>query len=608
MNSSSLTPSAAAGVDYSVCPHPASHLFEVTLQLNDPAALLGADSTLTLHLPTWVPGSYMIRDMARHLERLSAEQEGQAVRVQKTGKSSWQLHGVRPDACVLVRYWVYAYDASVRGCYLDASLGLITGSSLLLWVDGASAWPHRLRLHTPPSWLRACALPTDTEGAWLAEDYDALVDAPVFMGPPDAGDGSGLQQHCFDVAGVPHELWIHGAGGADFSRLLADTAAVCARQIQLFGGTPPFSRYLFLLRVQAEGYGGLEHSNSTVLLCARSDLPQLGESGPSRAYQQLLGLISHEYFHLWNVKRIRPLAFGQSRQQECLSTALWQYEGITAYYDDLMLCRSQRLTVDDYLQLLARQLTQLSRSPGLRVQSLAESSWDAWIKYYRPDENSPNAQISYYTQGALLACWLDLHLRTQAGVATGLDAIMQALWQQVQQQPQALTDGQWYALAQQATGVDVAALVQPWLTQAGPIAIQPLLEAMGLEVQQRVRQSLDDAGGWLDAAGPGLGSLGVRAKEERAELVLTHVLRDSVAEAAGLQVHDRIIALNGRRLPEQQALQHWHRQAQQVQHLSFFRDGWLRHTEVAAAPQVQDTWGLRVQVADSPLRQAWLGQ
>jgi predicted metalloprotease with PDZ domain len=325
-------------------------------------------------------------------------------------------------------------STSVRAAFLDASRGFFSGTSLLLKADGAECQPHRVLLKAlPDGWrvataLRATDVDAEGRGTYQAAGYDELVDHPVELGRFWCGT--------FTAAGIPHEFVVAGAWpDFDGERLLADTARICEAQIAFWHAAtgaerPPFERYVFLLNALEDGHGGLEHRASTALIAPRRDLPRrepaAEKAEPSDGYVNLLGLISHEYFHTWNVKRLRPREFARyDYARENYTGLLWFFEGFTSYYDDLFLLRSGLIDESRYLKLVSRTLSNVAATPGRLVQSVAKASFDAWVKYYRNDENTPNATISYYAKGALVALAFDLTLR--AGGSGSLDDVLRRL-------------------------------------------------------------------------------------------------------------------------------------------------------------------------------------
>ena len=415
------TPSALPPTRYRIVPHDLhAHLYEVSVTVDSPDA-----AGQTFRLPTWVPGSYLIREFAKHFVTVRAECNGAPVAITKTRKDTWQAAPCAGPLTVTAQ--VYAHDMSVRTAYLDAQRGYFNGSAMFLCPMGREAAPCVVDIVATAgmtAWQVATTLPRDGAaaggfGTYRAADYDELIDHPVETGV--------LATASFTAGGVPHDIAIAGRQHGDLPRFARDLARVCQWQIDFFGGAP-FACYLFQIAAVTDGYGGLEHRASTSLICRRDELPRVGIEAIDDDYLNLLGLASHEYFHAWNVKRIKPSAFvPYDLTQENYTRQLWAFEGITSYYDDLALLRCGLIDAPRYLELLARAITNVQRTPGRAVQSIADSSFDAWIKFYRADENTPNAGISYYAKGSLVACALDLELRRDG--KSSLDALMRALWE-----------------------------------------------------------------------------------------------------------------------------------------------------------------------------------
>ena len=509
-----------------------AHLFHITLTIQKPAAKQGVS------LPVWIPGSYLVREFSKNLQRLEASQGQQALGVVQLDKCSWQI-SCSPGKTLVLRYEVCAFDNSVRAAWLDASRGFFNGTSLCLRVAGQTDSPHGLTLVATPAvkrWSVATGLAplkvtANGFGTYAAASYDELVDCPVEMGNFWSG--------AFVARGVPHRFVVTGAAPTfDGARLLADTQKICEAEIRLWHTTgagsavkkTPHKNYLFMLHAVDDGYGGLEHRNSTALICNRKDLPRLG--GPASAgsatlftkqpegYTTLLGLISHEYFHTWNVKRLRPAEFAQyDYSAENYTSLLWFFEGFTSYYDDLLLRRA--LLIDDtaYLRLLTKTINQVLQAPGRLVQSVAQASFDAWVKYYRQDENTPNATVSYYTKGALVALCLDLTLRQEG--KTTLDAVLRALWARCKAGPMAEAD--LAAVLLDLGGRNYAKELATWVHSTEELPLQTLLEASGITVLNEPAQMAQ--------------ALGLRVTEGSAVQVKT-VLRGGAAEEAGFAAGD----------------------------------------------------------------------
>ena len=497
-----------------------THLFELTLTIARPAKLQ------RVSLPVWIPGSYLVREFARHVQGLTAQQGKHTLPVMQIDKCTWDI-ACKPRQTLVLRYQVYAQDNSVRAAWLDAQRGFFNGTGLLLRVHGQEKTTHQLTLHTDgvnPAWQVATGLkPVKIDargfGTYSASHYDELVDCPVEMGQFWRGR--------FTACGVPHEFVVAGATAAfDGERLLKDTQAICEAEITFWHGKakPPFDNYVFMLNATHDAYGGLEHRNSTALICSRKDLPQKGQVKTSEGYTTLLGLISHEYFHTWNVKRLRPAEFKTyDYTQENYTQLLWFFEGFTSYYDDLLLRRAGLLDDAGYVKLLNKTINQVLQTPGRQVQSVAQASFDAWVKYYRQDENTPNATVSYYTKGALVALCLDLSLRN-----TGhkLDEVMRGLYKRCKAGPMAQADLE--AVLLRLTGREWSKELAAWVHSTQELPLQDLLTQHGLQVHQ-------DPAQWAQR-------LGLRVSEANG-ITIKVVLRGGAAELAGFSANDEWIGI-----------------------------------------------------------------
>jgi len=595
---------------YRIVPvNPHAHVFEVSCTVDDPDP-----AGQSFRLPVWIPGSYLIREFARHIVSVRADGNGARIGIRKTAKDIW-----RADPCagpLTMTVEVYAFDLSVRAAYLDGTRGYFTGPSVFVWPVGHEARPCEVEIVAPQgedyrewrvatSLARAGASPYGF-GRFAAASYDELIDHPVEMGSFDLVH--------FQAGGARHDIAVTGRHGGDLSRFAHDLQRVCQTQIDLFGGVPgsraPVDYYLFQVLVVGEGYGGLEHRASTSLICKRDGLPQPGAPGAGEDYRSLLGLASHEYFHTWNVKRIKPSAFlPYDLTRENLTEQLWAFEGITSYYDDLILVRSGVIGISDYLELLGRDITRLLRAPGRSKQSVAASSFDAWIKYYRQDENTPNAVVSYYVKGALIALALDLTLR-RAGVAT-LDDVMRALWQRHGKPGVGVPEGGFEAIAAEIAGIDLTDFFGKYVRGTVDLPLAELLAPFGVDVMLRAAEGARDKGG-----SPGksktsrawLGAVLAAGPEPR----LKHVLTDGPAERAGLAAGDTLVAIDGiRATPESLERVLKSRRADDVVSVQAFRRDELMEFSVELEAAPRDTCCLAL--ADDPdsdaqaRRSAWLG-
>jgi predicted metalloprotease with PDZ domain len=505
---------------------PLAHQYRVTLRVTAPA---GAQR---LSLPAWIPGSYLVREFARHLSALQAHQGARPVRLEQLDKATWLAH-CEGGAALTVRYTVYAFDTSVRAAFLDAQRGFFNGTSLCLRVEGRETEPHRVELRTlPAGWQVATALrPVKVDaagrGTYEAADYDELVDHPVELGR--------FWRAHFEAHGVPHEYVVAGAlPDFDGPRLLADAKRICEAQIAFWHGRKkvPFERYVFLHNLVEEGRGGLEHRASTALISPRRDMPARGRAETSDGYVELLGLISHEYFHTWNVKRLRPAEFARyDYTRENYTELLWFFEGFTSYYDDLFLVRCGLIDATRYLRLLARAVGGVLATPGRKVQSVAQSSFDAWVKYYRADENTPNATVSYYAKGSMVALALDLTLRAEGHGS--LDEVMRVLWATSRGGP--IDEAGIAAALAQVGRRSYAAELAAWVHGTDDLPLRALLERTGTA--------------WADEPATLAQRLGLRVSESALTGVkVATVLRGGAAERAGVSAGDEVLAVAGWRV------------------------------------------------------------
>ena len=562
-----------------------SHHYRVTMTLPHPAP------RQRLSLPAWIPGSYLVREFARHLSGLKASQGRREVALTQLDKHTWEADCSGRGALTL-SWRVYAFDSSVRCAWLDAQRGFFNGTGVFLRAEGREADEHRVTLGAlPEGWQVATGLPEVAPGEWSAPDYDALIDHPFELGAFWRGR--------FTACGTEHEFVVAGAlPGFDGERLLADTKKICEAQIRFWHGRddgcdpPPFERYVFMLNATDDGYGGLEHRNSTALVCTRRDLPRRGNASSADGYVTLLGLISHEYFHTWNVKRLKPREFAAYElQRENYTRLLWFFEGFTSYYDDLFLVRTGLIDEARYLRLVARTANQVLGTPGRRVQSAAAASFDAWVKYYRPDENSANATVSYYTKGAQIALCLDLTLR--AAGRGSLDEVMRELWRASGGGP--IGEDDILAALRRVGRRDFAPEIAAWVHGTDELPLAELLPALGVDLR-RERPLLQQR-------------LGARLNEATAGLKVQSVLAGGLAEAAGLSAGDEILALGDWRVvkPEDLTL---YGAFEQPLPLLVARDRRLLHLTLPQGREVEGAVAMSLQgkpaAAVRRRREAWL--
>jgi len=495
------------------------HLMHVTVRFL-------ANPTQVLSLPTWIPGSYLIREFSKHLESVRAYDEaGRILKIQKFAKNKWRLFNTDHEL-ITVEYDVYAYDLSVRGAYVDQTRLYVNPACACLGLDGQEDKAIEVELFLPDE-LKHFQLATGLAAKSLvkgrytlkAKNYAELIDAPFELAEQT--------RFSFTAADIPHEFVVSGKHAMNVARMQQDIEKICATQIAMFGSAP-FANYTFMTMATGNSYGGLEHPNSTSLITPRDDLPKANEpEQPSKDYQRFLGLCSHEYFHSWLVKFIRPESFvNYDLNQEGYTSLLWIFEGFTSYYDDLLLLRSGVIDQAAYLELLKAQIDRYLQNPGRAIQTVAESSFDAWVKFYRQDENSNNAGTSYYNKGCLVALCLDLGLRLRG---SSLDALMQKLYANAQQGIQ-VHERTIFELCKELTGDDWSEQIHHLINTTDELPLDQLLPEFGVDYQLKQDKSLP---------------FGLKLADKPEGVLVQAAHREGAAAKAGLSALDVIVAIDG---------------------------------------------------------------
>lgn len=495
------------------------HLIHVTLRFV-------ADPTQVLSLPTWIPGSYLIREFSKHIESVRAyDEEGRLLEIQKFEKNKWRLFNTDHEL-ITVEYDVYAYDLSVRGAYVDQTRLYVNPACACLGLEGQEDKAVEVELFLPDE-LKHFQLATGMASKSLvkgrftlkAKNYAELIDAPFELAEQT--------RFGFEANGIPHEFVVSGKHAMNAARMQQDIEKICATEISMFGSAP-FSNYTFMTMATANSYGGLEHPNSTSLIGPREDLPKANEpEEPSEDYQRFLGLCSHEYFHSWLVKFIRPENFvNYDLNKEGYTSLLWIFEGFTSYYDDLILLRSGVISQASYIKLIKTQIDRYLQNPGRFVQSVSESSFDAWVKFYRQDENSNNAGTSYYNKGCLVALCLDLGLRLRG---SSLDALMRKLYENAQKGIQ-VHERTIVELCNELTGDNWIEQINHLINTTDELPLDQLFPEFGLSYSLKNDKSLP---------------LGLKLVDKPEGVLVQSARRDGAAAQAGLSAHDVIIAIDG---------------------------------------------------------------
>ena len=584
---------------------PAAHLFHVTCRVERPDP-----EGQRFMLPAWIPGSYMIREFARNIVRISALAGNRRVALEKIDKHTWRAP---PATLIELAYEVYAWDLSVRAAHLDETHGFFNGTSVFLLPIGLEHEQCTLDI-LPPSgaryrnWRVATALAPARGtrrfgfGTYEAASYDELIDCPVEMGDFELGR--------FSVLGTPHEIVVTGrVPKLDMTRLTADLATMCETQVKMFeprSRKAPFNRYTFLTMALGDGYGGLEHRSSTALVTKREGLPFTGMTASTEAYRNFLGLASHEYFHAWNIKRIKPAAFvPYDLSRENHTRLLWAFEGFTSYYDDLLLTRAGLLSEAQYLTGLAKTLTTVTQRSSRLKQSVADSSFDAWIKYYRQDENAPNSVVSYYQKGSLVGLALDLSIRAQTKGKRSLDDVMRWLWKQWKTagaEYRGVDEDQIALTVEHATGLLLAHDIDEWSDGTRDPDYEALLAPFGVNCARRP-----------DVEAAHFALLGVKAAAANGECKLTHVFDGSPAQAAGLSANDVLVALGDLRVTPSNldTLVSRYATGDVIELVAFRRDELMRFdVKLATQPPVRFMLEVNQKTtrAARQLRNGWLGR
>jgi len=519
-----LAPTAPISYTLSM-PQPQTHYFEVAMELSgiDQATNLRKNGYVDVKMPVWTPGSYLIREYAKNVEGFRATAGGQPARSEKIRKNTWRVYASQEP--IRITYKVYAYELTVRTSFLDESHGYLNGASIFLYVDPLRNQPHRLVVNPFKDWKKIATGLARVEGeanTFLAPDYDILVDSPLEIG--------NHRSFTFTAAGIPHEVAMYGETTYDEKRLADDLKRVCEAATSVFG-EHPCKDYTFIVHHTPNGGGGLEHLNSTTLQVTRNAYQS------ASSYQSFLSLAAHEYFHLWNVKRIRPKQLGPfDYENENYTNLLWVAEGITSFYQNYLLRRAGLMTADQYVKSFSGGITGIENQPGNRVQSVAEASMDAWIKYYRPNENSINSEISYYSKGAVLGGLLNLAILSASNGQRNLDDVMRLLWDEYyKKQKRGFTDQEFQKAVEQVAGQKMDDFFTRYVYGTDAIDYNKYFAPVGLEL-------VDLSGAKNDAF------LGAAGRSADGKFVVTSVRRDSPAWKDGINVNDEIVSLNGVRV------------------------------------------------------------
>jgi predicted metalloprotease with PDZ domain len=509
---------------------PKTHLVEVETTLSDPTGLPGM---VVLAMPVWTPGSYLVREYARNVERFLSEPPAVAVKVRK---NAWAIQTFGATR-VVVRYGVHANELTVRTSHVDDTHAFLVGAGVFMYVEGSrtQALGARVDIEAPAGWRAATSLrvardtPAEGEKPLLrfdAPSFDALIDSPIELGTH--------RQEWFDVLGTPHgyAIWPGDAApDADVRRLVDDTRAIIEQEARLFGGTLPYPTYNLLLHLSSRGRGGLEHSESSALVAPPTSF------ATREAYLDLLSLVAHETFHAWNVKRIRPAGLTPyDFERECYTRLLWWFEGGTSYYDWRVLTLAHLCTIEEYLDHLASEIAYVDQTAGRLVQALEDASFDAWIKAYRPDDNSQNSTVSYYRKGEVVCALLDLELRARSGGQATLDRVVGRLWEEHGATGRPVPEDGMQGLFERVAGTPLDDVFDAWIRSPGEVDYAKSLAHVGLALDRSPR------------AEGATCSLGLRVRSDGWRAVVASVAREAAAWRAGIDPGDEIVGVGEARV------------------------------------------------------------
>ena len=504
-------------------PKPHTHMLEVDVHVKRQAGSGKQEETLVM--PVWTPGSYLIREYERHVQDFAAtDAASKPLRWEKINKNSW-LITTNGNAEWRARYRVYANELSIRTNELNSEHAFWNNAALLMYLDGYLNAPSTLQILAPQPWKIATSLPPapGPKNTFWAENFDVLYDSPVEVG--------NFNLISFEVKGVPHRIAMSGEGNYDPARVRTDVKKIVETQIDLMGGEIPHPNYTFIVHLRQTGGGGIEHLNSSVIGFRRFNFK------PEANYRGFLRVIAHEFFHLWNVKRIRPDALGPfDYTKENYTKLLWVAEGVTSYYTNLTMRRAGFATEREFLDAMANSFQELQNRPGRLVMSVEEASFDTWIKFYRQDENSRNSQVDYYSKGAILGMLLDLEIRKLSENKKSLDDVMRYLFSEFFKKGRNYTPEDFQKACELMAGASLDQFFAKYVRGTEELNYDESLRAAGLR--------LDTTGETSSAKAVELPYLGADLTQEGDRLMVTRVIAGSPAYEQGLNTGDQIVALN----------------------------------------------------------------
>jgi len=553
-------------------PDPNSHLFHVRMEVKG-----APGASVDFVMPVWTPGSYKVRDFSKNVQDFSAGRHSW----KKVDKSRWR---VASGGDVAVDYTVWAFELSVQTSHLDSEHGFVNGASVFLYADGLKDAPVTLEVRPAPGWKVATGL--ERRGRrFAARDYDVLVDCPIEIGK--------FRERPFRVRGIPHRLVVHGPGNYDEDELVGDVRKIVETEIRIMRHVP-YRHYTFLLHNTAERGGGLEHLNSTALQYPSHNYR------PREKYDNFLELVAHEFWHLWNVKRIKPAVLGPfDYEREVYTTLLWVMEGLTSYYDTLVPCRAKLFTPEKYFKRTAERIQKYEEKPGRKRQSLSESSFDTWIKLYQPNENAPNSQMSYYEKGELVGMCLDLEIRRRTRGRASLDDVLRALYDEYGREGRGFQEGEFKKVCERFAG-SLDGFYADYVDGVADIPWNRFLGVAGVRLEKEPRKPEDGEPARKERVW-----LGVTMQKVGAAAALATVTEGSPAWRGGLSPKDELLALDGVKVGSDD----WERRLEECEpgdrvRFTVFRNGFLREIPVTLGRKENTTWTIKKVKNPTPAQKA----
>ncbi|SDM90178.1 Predicted metalloprotease, contains C-terminal PDZ domain [Pedobacter steynii] len=479
-----------------------------------------AKDYVDVKMPVWAPGSYLVREFAKSVEDFSATAGGKPVKFEKVKKNAWRVYSAKSNA-IKIKYRVYGFEVSVRTPFIDESHAFLSSTGIFMYPDGLLKLPSTVKVIPFKGWNKVSTGLEPVAGqpfTYTASDFDVLFDSPIEVGNQEVFD--------FMASGVKHEVAMYGGGNYDKERLKVDMAKVIEQATAIYGENPN-KHYTFIVHNFERGGGGLEHLNSTVLGASRNAY------NTPEGYLGFLNLVAHEYFHLWNVKRMRPIALGPfDYDNENYTTNLWVAEGFTSYYENKLVLRAGFVDPKAFVDGLVTAVSNVSNTPGAKVQSAAESSYDAWIKGYRPNENSNNTGVSYYSKGEVVGLLMDLEIAQATKGTKSLDDVMKAMYLQGKTLKRGYTDAEFKAMVEKISGKSFTDFWAKYVNGTHPVEFDKYFGYAGISIKNQNE-------------GSSIPYIGVASKKTEGRIIISAVSRNSAAWVDGLNVNDEVISVDG---------------------------------------------------------------